>query len=198
VRLAVARFVGAYALVVMQDPNRIVVSRALASPLVIGLGIGENFVASGRACTCAGHAAVHLSRAGRLAEIIARRRTRSSDRRQSGRARGDETQWTADSRRKGAVSALHAEGDFRPAGRARQHARTAVSRRGVLESLGPRAIELLVRASRTVHIVACGTSYHAGAIGQYWIEALAGLPCSVEIASEYRYRRPSCRKARCS
>src|SRR5690606_8014379 len=42
----------------------------------------------------------------------------------------------------------------------------------------------------SVHIVACGTSYHAGMIARYWIEALAGLPCTIEIASEYRYRTP--------
>jgi len=40
-----------------------------------------------------------------------------------------------------------------------------------------------------VHIVACGTSYHAGLVAKYWIEELAGLPCSVEVASEYRYRK---------
>ncbi|RDL43377.1 glutamine--fructose-6-phosphate transaminase (isomerizing) [Marinomonas piezotolerans] len=40
-----------------------------------------------------------------------------------------------------------------------------------------------------VHIVACGTSYHAGMVAKYWIEDLAGLPCSVEVASEYRYRK---------
>jgi len=40
-----------------------------------------------------------------------------------------------------------------------------------------------------VHIVACGTSYHAGMVAKYWIEDLAGLPCTVEVASEYRYRK---------
>jgi len=50
--------------------------------------------------------------------------------------------------------------------------------------------EEIFAATRGVHIVACGTSYHAGQVARYWIEALAGLPCSVEIASEYRYREP--------
>lgn len=40
-----------------------------------------------------------------------------------------------------------------------------------------------------IHIVACGTSYHAGMVAKYWLEELAGLPCSVEVASEYRYRK---------
>ena len=41
-----------------------------------------------------------------------------------------------------------------------------------------------------VHIIACGTSYHAGMIGRYWLESIAGVPCSVEVASEFRYRHP--------
>ncbi|NOX42866.1 MAG: glutamine--fructose-6-phosphate transaminase (isomerizing) [Gammaproteobacteria bacterium] len=41
-----------------------------------------------------------------------------------------------------------------------------------------------------VHIIACGTSYHSGLIGKYWFESIAGIPCSVEVASEFRYRRP--------
>jgi glucosamine--fructose-6-phosphate aminotransferase (isomerizing) len=45
-----------------------------------------------------------------------------------------------------------------------------------------------------VHIIACGTSYHAGMVGRYWLESLAGVPCSVEVASEFRYRHPVVRK----
>ena len=56
------------------------------------------------------------------------------------------------------------------------------------QSLGPRAVELLDRAEH-IHIIACGTSYHAGCVAKYWIESLAGVPCQVEIASEYRYRQ---------
>jgi glucosamine--fructose-6-phosphate aminotransferase (isomerizing) len=56
------------------------------------------------------------------------------------------------------------------------------------ESLGPKALELLAEVEQ-IHIVACGTSYHAGLVGKYWIESLAHIPCQVEIASEYRYRQ---------
>jgi len=45
-----------------------------------------------------------------------------------------------------------------------------------------------------VQIIACGTSYHAGQIGRYWLESIAGVPCSVEVASEFRYRQPVVRK----
>ena len=49
--------------------------------------------------------------------------------------------------------------------------------------------DALLSRVRTVQIVACGTSYHAGLVARYWLEGIAGIPCSVEVASEYRYRR---------
>ena len=54
--------------------------------------------------------------------------------------------------------------------------------------LGPQGDQLLAEA-KAVQIVACGTSYHAGLVAKYWIESLVGIPCQVEIASEYRYRK---------
>lgn len=54
--------------------------------------------------------------------------------------------------------------------------------------LGPEA-ETRLKDIRNVHIVACGTSYHAGLVARYWIEEQAGIPCYVEVASEYRYRQ---------
>ncbi len=57
------------------------------------------------------------------------------------------------------------------------------------EVFGPGAAEVLAKVD-SVHIIACGTSYHAGMVARYWIESLAGIPCTTEIASEYRYRAP--------
>ncbi|MDF1758314.1 MAG: glutamine--fructose-6-phosphate transaminase (isomerizing) [Legionellaceae bacterium] len=54
-------------------------------------------------------------------------------------------------------------------------------------SLGDKALDLLSR-TKQIHIVACGTSYHAGLIAKHWFESLANIPTQVEIASEYRYR----------
>ena len=54
--------------------------------------------------------------------------------------------------------------------------------------LGPNS-DALLRDAKAVQIVACGTSYHAGLVAKYWVESLVGIPCQVEIASEYRYRR---------
>src|SRR5690606_31257182 len=55
-------------------------------------------------------------------------------------------------------------------------------------ALGP-AAETRLKDIENIHIVACGTSYHAGLVARYWIEEQAGLPCQVEVASEFRYRQ---------
>ena len=59
----------------------------------------------------------------------------------------------------------------------------------LVESFGPDA-QALFQRTRQVHIIACGTSYHAGLVARYWLERYAGVPVQVEVASEYRYRHP--------
>jgi glucosamine--fructose-6-phosphate aminotransferase (isomerizing) len=189
VRLAVQRFVGAYALLVFDadDPERIVVSR-IASPLVIGLGIGENFVASGvPALLPVTQRFIYLEQ-GDIAEIT-RDAVRIFD------AKGEpverqvhETQWSQEAAEKGPYRHFMLKEIFeQPSALADTLYGRVVDRRVVPESLGPRAAELLPKV-QNVHIVACGTSYHAGSVGRYWLESIAGIPCQVEIASEYRYR----------
>ncbi|MCC5902089.1 MAG: glutamine--fructose-6-phosphate transaminase (isomerizing) [Halomonas sp.] len=59
----------------------------------------------------------------------------------------------------------------------------------LVESFGPEA-QALFESTRNVHIIACGTSYHAGLVARYWLERYAGVPVQVEVASEFRYRHP--------
>lgn len=187
---AVKRFTGAFALLVYdaRDPDRIVVSR-VASPLVIGLGIGENFVASGvPALLPVTQRFIYLEQ-GDLAEI-----TRSNVRILS--ADGDEvereiheTQWTTESAEKGPYRHFMLKEIFeQPSALANTLYGRIESGRVVTESLGPQASELLPKVEN-IHIVACGTSYHAGCVAKYWLESLAGVTAQVEIASEYRYRK---------
>jgi glucosamine--fructose-6-phosphate aminotransferase (isomerizing) len=58
----------------------------------------------------------------------------------------------------------------------------------LVQAFGPQAAELFAKV-RNVQIVACGTSSHAGMVARYWLESLAGIPCQVEVASEFRYRK---------
>lgn len=189
VRLATQRFEGAYALLVFdaEDPDRIVVSR-LASPLVIGLGLGENYVASGvPALLPVTQRFVYLEQ-GDLAEIR-RDAVHIYD------AKGNEverevheTNWSSDAAEKGPYRHFMLKEIFEQPSALADTLYGRISNNAVVpESLGPRAAELLNQAEH-IHIVACGTSYHAGCVGKYWIESIAGVPCQVEIASEYRYR----------
>lgn len=186
---AVKRFEGAFALLVIDadDPHRIVVSR-VASPLVIGLGDGENFVASGiPALLPVTKRFIYLEQ-GDLAEI--RRdgvRVVDSDGNDAERE-VHETEWDSASAEKAPFDHfMMKEIHDQPSALADTLYGRVSNQQVIPESLGPKAAELLDKVEN-IHIVACGTSYHAGCVGKYWIEALAGVPCQVEIASEYRYR----------
>jgi len=186
---AVQRFEGAYALLVVdaEDPDRIVVSR-VASPLVIGLGDGENFVASGvPALLPVTQRFIYLEQED-LAEIR-RDNVRIID------ADGNEverevheTEWDSASAEKAPYDHfMMKEIHDQPSALADTLYGRVSNQRVIPESLGEKASELFDQVEN-IHIVACGTSYNAGCVGKYWIEAIAGVPTHVEIASEYRYR----------
>jgi glucosamine--fructose-6-phosphate aminotransferase (isomerizing) len=189
VRLAVQRFQGAYALLAFdaKDPERIVVTR-IASPLVIGLGLGENFVASGvPALLPVTQRFIYLEQ-GDIAEITRAGVKLFNPQGQPITRPVHETQWNEESAEKGPYRHFMLKEIFeQPSALADTLYGRVVNKRVVPESLGPRAAELLSKV-QNVHIVACGTSFHAGCVGRYWLESIAGVPCQVEIASEYRYR----------
>ena len=186
---AVERFEGAYALLVIdaEDPERLVVSR-VASPLVIGLGDGENFVASGvPALLPVTQRFIYLEQ-GDLAEIR-RDGVRIVDTAGNEVVREvHETEWDSASAEKAPYDHFMLKEIFdQPSALADTLYGRISNQRVIPESLGEKAQELLERVEN-IHIVACGTSYNAGCVGKYWIEAIAGVPTHVEIASEYRYR----------
>ncbi|MCH9694559.1 MAG: glutamine--fructose-6-phosphate transaminase (isomerizing) [Gammaproteobacteria bacterium] len=187
---AVERFEGAYALLVVdaEDPDRIVVSR-VASPLVIGLGDGENFVASGvPALLPVTQKFIYLEQ-GDLAEIR-RDGVRIVDHEGNDVEREvHETEWDSASAEKAPYDHFMLKEIFdQPSALADTLYGRVSNQRVIPESLGPKAEELFEKVEN-IHIVACGTSYNAGCVGKYWIEAIGGVPTHVEIASEYRYRQ---------
>jgi len=187
---AVERFEGAYALLVVdaEDPNRIVVSR-VASPLVIGIGEGENFVASGvPALLPVTQRFIYLEQ-GDLAEIR-RDGVRIIDADGADVTREiHETEWDSTSAEKAPYDHfMLKEIHDQPSALADTLYGRVSNQRVLPESLGPKASKMLNQVEH-IHIVACGTSYHAGCVGKYWIESIAGVPTQVEIASEYRYRQ---------
>lgn len=189
VREAVRRFTGAYAIVVFdaQAPDRFVVAR-IASPLVIGLGFGENFVASDVSALLPVTQRFIYMEEGDIAEITREAvHIFGADGHKRQRKIHD-IALRPEATEKGQYRHFMLKEIFEQPEALAATLGGRISRQRVLpESLGPRAAELLGRA-RNIHIVACGTSYHAGLVAKYWIEELASLPCSVELASEYRYR----------
>lgn len=190
VRMAVKRLEGAYAIGVMAkaDPDRIIAAR-MGSPLVVGKGIGENFIASDAlALRPVTDRFIYLEE-GDLVEV---RRTSIAI-------------WNLadESVIRSTVRVVAGEddvdrGNYRHFMQKEIHQQPRVlsdtlegriGRDRVLEqALGARAPAILDE-TRAVTIAACGTSYYAGLVAKYWIEELAGVPCHVEIASEFRYRK---------
>ena len=190
VRLAVQRFVGAYALLVFdaQDPDRIVVTR-IASPLVIGLGIGENFVASGvPALLPVTQRFIYLEQ-GDVAEIT-RDTVRIFDAKATPVTRPvHETQWSPDAADKGPYRHFMLKEIFeQPSALADTLYGRVANRRVLPESLGPARRASCCRRCNRYTSSRAARAITPAASGRYWIESLAGMPCQVEIASEYRYR----------
>jgi glucosamine--fructose-6-phosphate aminotransferase (isomerizing) len=188
-REAITRLVGAYALAVISpdDPDRLVVTRA-GSPLVIGLGVGENFIASDVFALLPVTQRFMFLEEGDLAEI----------RRDGVRVFDAEGNAVEREVRTSQLSAANAEkGPYRhymlkeifeqPAVIAETLEGRIHKGRLLEESFGHVAKELFDR-TESVQIIACGTSYHAGMVARYWLEEV-GVPCRIEVASEFRYRK---------
>ena len=190
VRKTVAELDGAYALVVMSkaEPGKLILARE-GCPVVIGLGIGENFVASDVAALLPVTRKFMFLEEGDIA-VITREDVKISDLAGNPVERTvNESELTADAVERGRFRHFMQKEIHEQAHAVAATLEERIADGRVLESaFGPQAAELLPKI-KGVHIVACGTSYHAGLVARYWIEEYCGLPCSVEIASEYRYRR---------
>ncbi|EIK72372.1 glutamine-fructose-6-phosphate transaminase, isomerizing [Pseudomonas synxantha BG33R] len=181
---------GAYGLAVISasQPDRLVAARS-GSPLVIGLGLGENFLASDQLALRQVTDRFMYLEEGDIADI----------RRESVQiwdVDGQSVEREAVQYRDGAEAAD--KGEFRHFMLKEIHEQPSVVQRTLegrlsqnqvlVNAFGPQAAELFAKV-RNVQIVACGTSYHAGMVARYWLEELAGIPCQVEVASEFRYRK---------
>ncbi len=195
VRSTVADLEGAFALGVIcrDEPGRLIAARR-GSPLVIGLAGDSNLIASDVAALISSTSDFIFLEDGDVADIVhnrvivydrsgqvVERPVRKSALRLGATDKGDYAHYML----KEIFEQPHAI------------AETLEGRIGnnrvLEEAFGANAREIFDMV-KGVHIIACGTSYHAGMVGRYWLESLAGIPCSVEVASEFRYRHPVVRK----
>ncbi|MGE5640087.1 MAG: glutamine--fructose-6-phosphate transaminase (isomerizing) [Clostridia bacterium] len=189
VRAAVRELVGAYAIAVISSDQKekLVVAR-MGAPLLLGIGDGENFAASDTSALLQVTRQMIYLEEGDCAEVSPRRVSIVD-------AGGHQverplvvSQLAADAIELGSYRHYMQKEIFeQPAavkatleGIAGAHALTP-------QVFGFSAVEILEKIDSAL-ILACGTSYHAGVVARYWLESLAGVPCNVEIASEYRYR----------
>ncbi|NDK40027.1 glutamine--fructose-6-phosphate transaminase (isomerizing) [Pseudoxanthomonas gei] len=188
VQRAVKDLTGAYALAVVsrKEPERMVCAR-MGCPLLIGLGEGENFVASDVSAILQATRRVIFLEEGDTAEVT-RAGVRVFD--------GDNVEIQREVHVSDVSLASLELGPYRHFMQKEIHEQPraladtieAVIDGGFSAELFGANAEAALRDIEGVQILACGTSYYAGMTARYWMEAISGLPCSVEIASEYRYR----------
>ena len=189
VRATVAELEGAYALVVLseQQPDRLILAR-MGCPVVVGFGEHENFAASDVAALLPVTRRFMFLEEGDVAEVqrdsvkvldaagnAATREVRTSELSAVAAEKGPYEHFM--------LKEIHEQ----PLAVANTLQERVANGRLLEAAFGPRAAEILPRV-QYVRIVACGTSYHAGVVAQYFIEQVCRIPCRVEIASEYRYR----------
>jgi glutamine---fructose-6-phosphate transaminase (isomerizing) len=189
VQLAVKELVGAYGLAVStpNEPDRLVVARA-GSPLVIGLGIGENFIASDVFALLPITQRFIFLEEGDIAEIR-RDGVRIFDVAGNAVVREERlSQLSASTTDKGPYPHYMLKEIYEQPSVIAETLEGRIHKGRLLEESFGHKAQQLFDATKGVHIIACGTSYHAGMVAKYWLEE-AGVPCHVEVASEYRYRK---------
>ena len=190
VQKSVKQLTGAYGMVVMDSrhPEHLVAARS-GSPLVIGLGIGENFLASDQLALLSVTRRFIFLEEGDIAEIT--RRTVDIYDTYGNKVEREihESNLENDAAEKGKFRHFMQKEIYEQPTALINTMEGRINHENVIvDSIGNGAKGILEKVEH-IQIVACGTSYNAGMVARYWFESLAGVSCDVEIASEFRYRK---------
>ncbi|MEL6115655.1 glutamine--fructose-6-phosphate transaminase (isomerizing) [Photobacterium sp. SP02] len=190
VQKTVSQLEGAYGTVVMdsRDPSRIVVARS-GSPLVIGYGVDEHFVASDQLALLPVTRRFAFLEEGDVAEVT-RFEVNIFDKQGEPVEREiKESEVSHDAGDKGQYRHYMLKEIYEQPVALQRTMEGRLANGKVLASAFGDNAEALLQKVKHVQIIACGTSYHAGLVARYWLEQWAGVSCNVEIASEFRYRK---------
>lgn len=190
VRSAIMELDGAFGLAVINssEPEKIIAARS-GSPLVLGLGLGENFLASDQlALRQVTDRFIYLEE-GDIAEITSDSYQIWDSKGKTVERKQEHINDSAEAAEKGRYRHYMLKEIYEQSEVIKNTLQGRISKTSILEeSFGTEAKELLDQVE-AVQIVACGTSYHAGMVAKYWLESIANIPCRVEVASEFRYRK---------
>ena len=191
VRAAVERLQGAYAIaVVSADEPGVVVGARQGSPMVVGLGFGEHYLASDiHPLLPVTNRFIYLEEG----DVVRLDTDGFEVRDRHGAVVSHpvrEADMTADAVQRGTYRHYMQKEIFEQPAAVSETLEGRIAADHVLPNIFGVAADEIFSETRQVHIVACGTSFHAGLVARYQLEMLAGIPCSVEVASEYRYRQP--------
>ncbi|VAW75431.1 Glutamine--fructose-6-phosphate aminotransferase [isomerizing] [hydrothermal vent metagenome] len=187
---------GAYALgvVTISEPGRLITARR-GSPLVIGIGIGEYFIASDVAALLPVTQRFIFLEDGDIADMSIEGITIYDADGKVVTRKITVSELSADAVERGEYRHYMLKEIFEQPRAIADTLEGRIYQDKVLEAaFGANAKEVFDKV-QGVHIIACGTSYHAGLIARHWMESIAGIPCSVEVASEFRYRKPVVRNS---
>jgi len=191
VKATIQELEGAYALAVISthEPEKIVVARS-GCPVVIGIGENENFVASDVAALLTETNEFMFLEEGDVAVVEKENITVIDAEDNEVKRKVTKSRLSSDAAEKGEFEHFMLKEIYEQSRAIANTLDQRISDGKVLQnSFGPQAEEVFNQVE-AIHIVACGTSFHAGLIAKYWIESMCRIPCRVEIASEYRYRNP--------
>ncbi len=191
VKKTVKKLDGAYALGIMSidDPNTLIACRK-GSPLVIGVGIGEYFIASDVAALLPVTQRFIFLEDGDIAAITINGLIIYDKYDQAVSRSIIESQLTADAVDKGDYRHYMLKEIYeQPFAISQTLEGRFINNRLQENTFGHNAAEVFDNI-KAIQILACGTSYHAGLVARYWFEELARVPCNIEVASEFRYRSP--------
>ncbi|MDC3356987.1 glutamine--fructose-6-phosphate transaminase (isomerizing) [Pseudomonadales bacterium] len=186
---ALTRLEGAYAIAVQHRdfPDRLIGARQ-GSPLVVGLGIGENFIASDpQALRPVTDRFIYLEE-GELVELTQSEVSIFGGREGSVASRAVTLDSRDDAADKGTFRHFMLKEIYEQPNAIRNTLQGRIGKNSILSQAFGVEAGLLFERTQAVQIVACGTSYYSALVAKYWVEALTGLICQVEIASEWRYR----------
>ncbi len=189
VKEAVKDLKGTYALgaIHIKEPQVIVAARK-GSPLVLGLGQGENLIASDQLAIADYTDKFIFLEEGDLVEITPDKAILWDENNLEVERPVVVEKALGETINKGEYRHFMLKEIFEQPIKIKELLESHLTESGVQqETFGPMAPEIFEKVE-AVQIVACGTSYHAGLVARHWLEGLAGLPCSVEVASEFRYR----------